>query len=42
MIEPPPAACIRSPISAARRNGPLKLRLITLSKSFSVTSVSLS
>ena len=42
MIEPPPAATIRSPTSAARRNGPLRLTAITLSNSSSLTSVSLS
>ena len=38
MIEPPPAATIRSPTSAARRNGPLRLTPITLSNRSSVTS----
>ena len=42
MIEPPPAATIRSPISADNRKGPLRLRLTTASNSSSVTSVSLS
>ena len=42
MIEPRPAATIRSPTNADNRNGPLRLRLTTASNSFSVTSVSLS
>ena len=42
MIEPPPPATIRSPTSAASRNGPLRLTPITLSKSSSVTSLSVS
>jgi hypothetical protein len=39
-ITPPPAAAIRSPASADSRKGPLRFRLTTVSKSFSVTSVS--
>ena len=42
MIEPPPASTIRSPTSAASRNGPFRLTAITLSKSSSVTSLSCS
>ena len=41
MIEPPPASTIRSPTSAASRNGPLRLTAMTLSNSSSVTSLSL-
>ena len=40
MIDPPPASSIRSPTSAASRNGPFRLTPMTLSKSSSVTSVS--
>ena len=40
MIDPPPAATIRSPISADSRNGPFKFRLTTASNSFSVTEAS--
>ena len=42
MIDPRPAATIRSPTNADNRNGPLKFRFTTASKSFSLTSVSLS
>ena len=42
MIEPRPAATIRSPTNADNRNGPLRLRLTTASNSFSLTLVSLS
>ena len=42
MIDPRPAATIRSPTSADNRKGPLRFRLTTASNSFSVTSVSLS
>ena len=41
MIDPPPPSTIRSPTSAASRNGPLRLTAITLSKSSSVTSLRL-
>ena len=40
MIDPPSPASIRSPTSAASRNGPLRLTSTTLSKSASVTSLS--
>ncbi len=40
MIEPPSAACICSPTSAPRRNGPLRLTPMTLSKSSSPTALS--
>lgn len=42
MIEPRPAATMRSPTNADNRKGPFRLRLTTASNSFSVTSVSLS
>ena len=38
MIEPPPAATIRVPTSAVRRNGPFRLRPTTFSHMVSVTS----
>ena len=40
MIDPPPAATIRSPTNADSRNGPLRLRFVTASNSFSLTDVS--
>ena len=40
MIEPPRPSAIRSPTSAASRNGPFRLTPITLSKSSSLTSLS--
>ena len=40
MIDPPPSAAIRVPISAESRNAPLRFTAITLSNSSSVTSAS--
>ena len=42
MMAPPPSATMRSPTNAESRNGPLRLRFVTASNNFSVTSDSLS